>query len=260
MGDGGPQELVLCVELCTMLLDIMFKRTPALEHMAFAKSVGYDLFLETCVIVCRVSSEMEPFAARFGSAHVSQLAVVAKCMESLGGIAHHHLKLPHDLARYGPQILYASRTLSHMLSNPWDTASRMHGWLSVYQGCCAPDCCQTFYGAERVFKVCARCKIVRYCSTTCQETVWQHPEAPHRAVCKHLRVIDSAQLSLQDSDIARHADPMLALREKMRTLPRRVVAPVGPHGEKIQALQFAAQSRHNVCSCRCSTCSCKNVM
>jgi hypothetical protein len=47
------------------------------------------------------------------------------------------------------------------------------------QRCYAPECLETYAGAERKFRGCNECKTATYCSRKCQKTAWNHPTAPH---------------------------------------------------------------------------------
>lgn len=52
--------------------------------------------------------------------------------------------------------------------------------------CSAPDCTNTWSGAERKFRFCAGCGRASYCSSKCQTSAWQHPDLPHKMPCRAL--------------------------------------------------------------------------
>jgi len=52
--------------------------------------------------------------------------------------------------------------------------------------CFAPECPEPAQLSGRVYMRCSGCRVVAYCSTTCQKRAWTHKQLPHRGICKKM--------------------------------------------------------------------------
>lgn len=61
--------------------------------------------------------------------------------------------------------------------------------MLIEEACTAPDCFRTWTDCERRFHRCGGCRIVSYCSKTCQAKSWSAPTTPHKDICKPLGLV-----------------------------------------------------------------------
>jgi hypothetical protein len=69
---------------------------------------------------------------------------------------------------------------------PWERTLSLAKYLSSTNRCSAPDCMHSRSDAGP-FKRCGGCQRVIYCSEACQIDAWDHPDVPHKSICKTLR-------------------------------------------------------------------------
>jgi hypothetical protein len=70
----------------------------------------------------------------------------------------------------------------------WAQTAALFGRLHRAQRCAAPDCTRT-WADPLPFKRCGGCRRLTYCSRGCQKRAWDHPVAPHRAICGTIRAV-----------------------------------------------------------------------
>jgi hypothetical protein len=70
----------------------------------------------------------------------------------------------------------------------WAQTAALFGRLYRAQRCAAPDCTRT-WADPLPFKRCGGCRRLTYCSRGCQKRAWDHPVAPHRAICGTIRAM-----------------------------------------------------------------------
>ncbi|KAJ7242003.1 hypothetical protein C8J57DRAFT_70726 [Mycena rebaudengoi] len=73
--------------------------------------------------------------------------------------------------------------------------------------CCSPTCSETSESSNQKLRYCGRCRVVRYCSDTCQKAAWKR----HKTVCKDLETINKKVLPLLSPRPPAHKVPTAKL-------------------------------------------------
>ncbi|KZV79423.1 hypothetical protein EXIGLDRAFT_756987 [Exidia glandulosa HHB12029] len=97
-----------------------------------------------------------------------------------------YVRLPAS-GRHNPPLFI--RNKAHLAASesahPYLRLARLLRALTLRQSCSGPDCGRETQSAESStkFQMCARCKMVRYCSKECQRADWKHDPNPHKEIC-----------------------------------------------------------------------------
>ncbi|KAJ7204330.1 hypothetical protein GGX14DRAFT_646597 [Mycena pura] len=67
--------------------------------------------------------------------------------------------------------------------------------LTAVAQCCNAGCMETSESSAQKLRYCARCRVMRYCSSSCQKTAWRH----HKNVCTDLETLNTKVMPELDS-------------------------------------------------------------
>lgn len=153
------------------------------------------------------------------------------------GLIHRYFNLPPNEKKYSRRVVQSSKAIMNGEASPFVRTFQAYISFSQNQCCFAPGCLETFSGQGRKFNKCAGCSRVPFCSKECQVRrllfhgvvepditqveAWNHEQAPHKAVCKHLRrVADATHLptSPKEDDYVQFTVSMLNVPELQDSL------------------------------------------
>jgi hypothetical protein len=106
--------------------------------------------------------------------------------------------------RVHPTISRSIRTLWNDVSNPAISVWELIRHARKTHICYALECTESLQTSGRMYQRCSGCLVVGYSSKECQKRAWKDPRAPHRDICKKLRlVVDAGKRHLEgDGDDA----------------------------------------------------------
>jgi hypothetical protein len=99
------------------------------------------------------------------------------------------ITIPEQMTTPIPRVHPAIRSAMDRLTKPFpaaDFACSMMRHARSIQFCFAAGCSESAQSSGRVYMRCSGCRVVAYCSTTCQRRSWTDGHLPHRNICKKM--------------------------------------------------------------------------
>jgi hypothetical protein len=97
--------------------------------------------------------------------------------------------LPEEITVPRAHIHPAIRSIMVRMTTPSPPAEFAYAAMRQARSirfCFAPECPEPAQLSGRVYMRCSGCRVVAYCSTTCQKRAWTHKQLPHRGICKKM--------------------------------------------------------------------------
>ncbi|KZV94776.1 hypothetical protein EXIGLDRAFT_766801 [Exidia glandulosa HHB12029] len=105
-----------------------------------------------------------------------------------------YIRLPSAERRSPPQFIRDKAALAvSEMRHPYIRLARLLRVLNLRRACYNPHCGRVMQNgeSEKAFRVCARCKMARYCSKECQRVDWKQQQYPHKEICDILHELCS---------------------------------------------------------------------
>jgi hypothetical protein len=103
-------------------------------------------------------------------------------------------------SRINPTIRRATDILWNDISDPAITVWELIRHARKTHICYALECTESLQTSGRMYQRCSGCMVVGYSSKECQMRGWKDPRAPHRDICKKLRLVFDAGKSHLEGD------------------------------------------------------------
>ncbi|KAJ7231998.1 hypothetical protein C8J57DRAFT_178686 [Mycena rebaudengoi] len=91
---------------------------------------------------------------------------------------------PHQRMHWFPTLLDTEPEITRCFANVYASM----GPAAHAAHCCSSACSETSESSSQKLRYCGRCRVVRYCSDTCQKEAWKR----HKTVCKDLETINKS--------------------------------------------------------------------
>ncbi|KAK7042255.1 hypothetical protein R3P38DRAFT_2889392 [Favolaschia claudopus] len=126
--------------------------------------------------------------------HPDQVAqqVFAYCAAVTAGVVFMTVPRPERPKRPHPLVTTYSGSRGGAYEETLYSVSRLVNSVQ----CCNPPCTQTSESCSKKLRYCSQCRLVRYCSTSCQKTAWKD----HKTVCVDLEKLNRKIISKFDKD------------------------------------------------------------
>ncbi|KAJ6591241.1 hypothetical protein DFH09DRAFT_1358596 [Mycena vulgaris] len=181
--ESGPHQVIRAFTMClttfiTTFTESLRHQLTSSSHMSYGRKI-YDLLLKVLLLAKTSPNQAELATLCFF------VAGMAICVANV-------LPRHQRPSRIHPVI----RMYSHLEKEPdawaFTQVFAVMGRIAAVAQCCNASCAETSESSTQKLRYCARCRLMRYCSSGCQKTAWRY----HKTVCADLETLNKKVMPL----------------------------------------------------------------